>query len=401
MNRPTSVNVQVAASIAIFLVLSLSSSPARAQDLWNSNTPYVASSSSWGSGWDSGGWNNGGWNTDWQGASSGNRQWTLGISGTNTDTGVVVDQVANNSAAARAGINRGDTIVSVDADRVGLVAGKVFELGDELNHHADSGGRVQLLIQDGRSLRLRSIVAQMSDRQAGLAGTLLVPGGRLPSDAVVSVQLENVSRPHYVVRNGEISFRVPPYSSNQIPFNLNYDPNYIVASDTYRVRASVTSGGRLIYETRQPAYVLTQGNPSSVQLRLDPPSYVAATGATNVNQGGVFTAGYANYDYISQQVTAAYERYLGRRPSAMELAAWHQVPDTQYRLSRLPLELMGSQEYYDRTGNNNLVWVRQVFGEVIGRTPTALELDQWMRRFSELGYSRTTLLEQMKSITKS
>jgi len=82
----------------------------------------------------------------------------------------------------------------------------------------------------------------------------------------------------------------------------------------------------------------------------------------------------------------------------MELAAWHQVPDVEFRLTRLPLELMASQEYFDRVGDNNLVWTRQVFGEIIGHTPAAVELDQWMRRFAELRYSRTEVLNQMQSV---
>lgn len=88
-------------------------------------------------------------------------------------------------------------------------------------------------------------------------------------------------------------------------------------------------------------------------------------------------------------------------PSSLELAAWHQVPDVEFRLSRLPQELMASQEYFDRVGDNNSVWIRQVFGEVIGHTPTALEFDQWMRRFADVRYSRMEVLKQMQSVADS
>ena len=43
--------------------------------------------------------------------------------------------------------------------------------------------------------------------------------------------------------------------------------------------------------------------------------------------------------------------------------------------------------------------IRKVFGEIIGRTPSALEFDQWMRRFAELRYSRMEVLNQMQSIS--
>jgi uncharacterized lipoprotein YbaY len=324
------------------------------------------------------------------------KKWRLGVDGTNTDVGVMVNQVTANSPAARSAIKPRDMIVTVAGDQVGRVGGKVFELSEELNHHADSRGLIELLVQDSQTMQLRTVRVQLEDQPAGLSGVLTVTEGTLPTDAVVTVKLENITRPHYVVRNGEYSFRPPIYSGGRIPFTLNYDPAYVLATDTYRVRAQITSGGRTIFDTRQPQLVLTQGNPNTVTLALTPAAYINVSGSNN---GTVLTAGYVNYDAISQRVTADYERYLGRPPSAMELAAWHQVPDIELRLQRLPLELMASQEYFDMVGNNNVVWIRKVFGEVIGRTPTALELDQWMRRFADVRYSRMEVLNQMKSIS--
>ncbi len=368
-------------------------SPIQAQDALGPTNTYAPVSASWGSGWGTN------WGGDrWPGAAGSSKPWSLGVDGTNTQAGVIVNRVWPNSAASSAGISQSDVIICVGGDQVGQVGGRVFELSEELARHADPRGSVDLLIQDGRSLRLRPLRVQLGVEQSGLTGTLLLPSGRLPADAVVTIQLENISRPQYVVRNGEYSFRPPPYSTGPIPFTLNFDPRYIFSGDTYQVRAYVTSGGRTIYDMPRPQYVLTKGNPSSLQLRLAPAAYMNVGSASNGNNGGVITAGYANYDVISQRVTTAYEQYLGRRPSAMELAAWHQIPDIEYRLTRLPLEIMGSQEYFDLVGDNNVVWVRKVFGEILGRTPSALELDQWMRRFSELRYSRMELLNQMKSV---
>jgi uncharacterized lipoprotein YbaY len=352
-----------------------------------------STTSNWGSGWGSE-WNGNGW----CGVTTG-KQWSLGINGTNTRTGVLVNQVSPNAAAARAGINARDIILCVAGNQVGQVEGKVFEVSEELNRHADSSGRIPMLIQDSRTLQLRPLIVQLDSQQGGLSGSLTVRNGTLPANALVTVQLENVSRPHYEIRNGATSFRAPSYSTTEIPFSLNFDPNYIFPGDTYRVRAFVTSDRQTIYDTTQPQYVLTQGNPSTVRLMLNPVSYSPAGAVVGSGTGAVVTAGYANYDAIGYRVTAAYERYLGRIPSAIELAAWHQIPDIEYRLGRLPLELMGCQEYYDIVGNNNVVWLRKVFTEVIGRAPSAPEIDQWMRRFSELGYSRMELLNQLQSVS--
>jgi uncharacterized lipoprotein YbaY len=310
---------------------------------------------------------------------------------------VIVEQVSPGSAAARAGIGVRDVILCVAGRQVGQVEGKLFEISEELNRSADASGRVPLLVQDARTLQLRPFVVQLDDRQGGLNGTLAVQDRALPANALVTVQLENVSRPHYVVRNGATSFRTPSYAATEVPFSLNFDPRYIFPEDTYRVRAFVTLDGRTIYDTNRPPDVLTRGNPKTVRLALSPVSSPAGDLAGS-GSGSVVTAGYASYDAISQRVTTAYQRYLGRSPSNIELAAWHQLPDIDYRLGRMPLELMASQEYFDLVGNNNVVWVRNVFNEVIGRVPSSTELDQWMRRFGELRYSRMELLNQLQSV---
>lgn len=362
-----------------------------AQDFW-SNPQGSSAASSWGLG------SGASWNSNWYQPSGSSKQWKLGINGTNTEAGVSVDQVTANSSAARAGINPRDRIVCVAGSQVGKVSGRIFEISEALNRNADSTGRVSMLVQDGRSLQLRAVLVQLEDQQSGLSGTLSVRGGTIPPNSLVTVQLENVSRPLFQIRNGEYSFRIPNYSTGELSFTLNFDPSYIFSSDSYRVRAYITSNGRTLFDTDQPPYVLTNGNPNSVRLLLSPVSYSAANGAAGTGNV-VVAAGYMNYDSIRQQVTAAYQRYLGRPPSSIELAAWQQLPDIQYRLSTLPLELMGTQEYFDRAGDNNAIWVEKVFREIVGREPTATELDQWMRRFADLRYSRMELLRQLNSQT--
>ncbi len=58
-------------------------------------------------------------------------------------------------------------------------------------------------------------------------------------------------------------------------------------------------------------------------------------------------------------------------------------------------QFLGSQEYFDRTGNNNIVWMERVFTEITGRVPTAAEMDQWMRRFASVSYSRSEILREL------
>jgi uncharacterized lipoprotein YbaY len=392
MNRYFPMPTPASGLFVLSIVCLVSAGSLHAQYLGDNQ--LASTTSSWGSGWGSD-WSGNGWSHTNSG-----KQWTLGISGTNTTTGVIVDQISPNSAAARAGINLRDVILCVAGRQVGQVEGKLFDVSEELNRNADASGRVPLLIQDSRTLQLKPMTVQLDDRQGGLSGALYVRDRGLPPNALVTVQLENVSRPHYAVRNGAISFRTPSYAATEVPFSLNFDPRYIFPEDTYLVRAFVTSSGRTLYDTTQPPYVLTRGNPKTVRLMLAPVSFSSAGDLAGTGSGSVVTAGYASYDAISQRVTTAYQRYLGRSPTTIELAAWQQLPDIDYRLGRMPLELMASQEYYDLVGNNNVVWVRTVFNEVIGRVPSTTELDQWMRRFADLRYSRMELLNQLQSVAR-
>lgn len=368
-------------SCALSLLLIPSSlSPAANWANWDSQSPVTSSSSSdWGRQWNG---------DSWLGSSGMNQGWRLGVTGDNTNTGVLVRQVNANSPAARAGILSGDLIVCVAGDQVGRVGNQVYDLGEELNHHTDSSGNVLMLVHSRRSGQLNPMQIRLDNQRGGISGTLQVRGGTLPQNSVVTVQLENVSRPFYVVRNGRYSFRLSSFNLGEIPFELNYDPNYISNNDTYRLRAYITDGGRTIYDTAQPPFVLTKGYPNTARIELRPMNYYS---------GGVQTAGYNPADSYTTQIESAYRQYLGRLPTSVELAAWYQTPDLGFRVQRLPMELMATQEFYDRMGGNDYAWLQRVFQEVAGKQPSSFEMDSWMRRFSELRYSRMELLNQLQA----
>ena len=140
----------------------------------------------------------------------------------------MVRQVMRDSAAARAGVVPGDVIVCVAGDQVGRVGNQIYDLEEEVSRHATSRGRVSMLMMDRRLGRLRSVNVQLGTRVSGLKGTLsVVDGRRLPMDAVVTIRLENQSRPSFQVRNGETSFRLSSFGVGNVPFQLNYDTRYI------------------------------------------------------------------------------------------------------------------------------------------------------------------------------
>ncbi len=368
-----------------FLCLALANHVAMGQTRWDANTldrdrglAFGTQSSSWLGG-------------DWLGTQNQQpRRWRLGVTGDNlpTGTGVLVRQVSSGSSAARARIEPGDLIVNVGGFQVGMVEGRLYDLAEEINRRADISGMVTLVVQDHNTGQLASVPIQLDNHDSRLTGGLTYrERSPLPIDAIVTVQIENVTRPYYTVRNGTTQFR--PVPGANIPFEIAYDASYINAQDTYQVRASISSGGRTILDTPQPQRVLTGGAPNKVQLVLAP---VPGQG------GGVITAGYPNYNSIDDRLTAMYRKFLNRDPLPLELAGLRLMPGIDSRLETIPLDIMAGQEYYDMTGNNNAVWLERVFSQIVKRPPTQSELQQWLQRYAQLGNSRTDLLRQLYSV---
>lgn len=380
----------VCSTICLWMVsLPWLSSMAFAQSGWDTSAGRVRTDAALSPGSD---WQG----SDWLGTAQNNRpKWNLGVTGDATELGVAVQSVAPNGAAQRAGIEVGDVIINVDGFQVGMVEGRLYDLNSELTRRADLTGAVALLVQDRRTLRLARVRVQLDGDELSLQGNLLVDSRNpIPSDAIVTVQIENLTRPYYRVHRGQTSFRAQGGTS--VPFKIHYDPAYIYPQDTYQVRAFVTANGRTVLDTPVPQTVLTRGNPSRVNLRLQ---RLPQTGLVSNDQGtpGVVTAGYPNFNQIDEQFTAMYRHYLSRDPQPIELAVLHNTPSINERLRTFPLELMAGQEYFDAAGNNNQVWFEKVFEEIVKKRPSDAELAQWMQRYAELGYSRTELLRQLYS----
>ena len=91
----------------------------------------------------------------------------------------------------------------------------------------------------------------------------------LPDDAVVEVKLLDVSLTD--VEAVTISEQtIANLGQVPIPFELLYDPQDIDPRNTYRVQARITNGGDLIFINTSAFLVLTQGNPSTVEVIVEP-----------------------------------------------------------------------------------------------------------------------------------
>lgn len=91
----------------------------------------------------------------------------------------------------------------------------------------------------------------------------------LPPDAVLEVRLSDVSRQDVAAPVIAETTVVPAGRQVPIPFELHYDPRKIEPNRTYAVRATIHSPGRMMFTTTTSYPVITQGNPTRVNLMLD------------------------------------------------------------------------------------------------------------------------------------
>jgi putative lipoprotein len=92
----------------------------------------------------------------------------------------------------------------------------------------------------------------------------------LPPQAVVEVQLQDVSLADAAAK--VIAEQKFTLGNRQVPlpFTLKYDPGKIDLKHSYAVRAQISTAGELKFATDQVYKVITQGNPSKVDLILKP-----------------------------------------------------------------------------------------------------------------------------------
>ncbi|MGH7562865.1 MAG: YbaY family lipoprotein [Gemmatimonadota bacterium] len=112
-------------------------------------------------------------------------------------------------------------------------------------------------------------IARTADDESVLRGSVAYRERvALPLDAVVEVQLLDVSAQD--VAAPVIAETTIASDGRQVPFpfEVRYDPGRIHPDRTYAVRATIHSGGRMIFTTDTAYHVITRDNPTRVDLWL-------------------------------------------------------------------------------------------------------------------------------------
>ena len=340
------------------------------------------------------------------------KQWKLGVVVRNTDLGAIVQTVEPNSAAQTAGIIPGDSIIAVSGTRIGEFDGRVVDIGEEIKRYVDSLGRVPLLIQDSRTRALRASVVTLTSTATALSGSVsLADRGSLPLGSVLTVQLQNLTRPFYEVAGGKTVLKAE--GTGPFRFDLFIDPRYLTPSDQYQLTAFVSSNNQVVYNLRQPVLVPVQGLNQLYNLALErpyspPPASVATTpnsfpansftaNSFNPAGAGVVTASLPAATSLPGQVSTdalnqVFVSLLGRQPSSRELIAWQDYMQQGHTLNEVAAKIMASPQFRERYATDQ-AYVQQVIQTLTGKLATSNDVNYWVGRMTALGSPEKMIAE--------
>lgn len=320
------------------------------------------------------------------------RPWKLGVVVRNTDIGAIVQTVEPNSAAQVAGIIPGDNIIAVSGTRIGEFDGRVVDIGEEIKRYVDGAGRVPLLIQDSRTKTLRASVVTLASAATALSGTASIADrSSLPPGSVLTVQLQNLTRPFYEVAGGKAVIKaegVGPFR-----FDLFIDPRYLTPTDQYQLTAFISWNNQVLYTLRQPLLVPVQSINQQYNLSLDR----AVTTATATPAGGVVTASLPASPSLPGQVSTdalnqVFVSLLGRQPSSRELIAWQEYMQQGHTLNDVAAKIMASPQFRERYATDQ-AYVQQVIQTLTGKLATSNDVNYWIGRMQTLGSPEKMIAE--------
>jgi hypothetical protein len=90
-----------------------------------------------------------------------------------------------------------------------------------------------------------------------------------------------------------------------------------------------------------------------------------------------------SYEYYANFVTAAYQRYLGRTPAASEVNGWVGIMQHGLTDEQLEAGFIGSPEYIANHGGAGAGWVRGMYQDLLGRTPSDDEVNAWVNHLNQ------------------
>lgn len=305
------------------------------------------------------------------------RRFTLGVEVRNLETGVQVVRVIRDSPAERAGIDRGDVILTVGGYQVGYVNNRLYDLGDEVAARIDGQGRALLLVQQGQSGRLANTVVDLYGGGSGgggfpqiiIEGTVSVPPN-LPVGRGGWVTLRILDVTHANWKDVVISSHtLPGVTRFPAPFQIELDASQLDPRHRYAIDAQLFDQTSRFVSRPEMLGDLRDGR---VRVRL-------------------------TVDNRQPRVNPStwYQQYLGRPPTQREEAAWLEHLQRGYTPEDIEAQILGSSEAYERRRNDPAVLARDAARAAGAQSLDADRLRRYTEELSRPGVSRGDVIKRM------
>ena len=310
--------------------------------------------------------------------------WSLGAYIRNLDVGVQISDLVAGGSAEKFGLERGDVIVAVGGYQVGYVGNRLYDATDEIRKRVDqSTGKVVVLVLDSRDHDLKNITFDLNAAESALSGAIaLRDNAYLPADAILEVQIRNLSKPYQEVYGGRALSRVS--GSGPFPYTIRFDPNYIDSRDQYQLMTTVSVNGQPTYFASQPIPAPAPGRVTEVPMTVDRIGVVLAGGTTPTQVG---------YPPDQNAVRQLFVQILGREPMQNEMQAWLEFLSKGRTIDEARVSLLASPQFYELAFNDPTRFVQRLY-QVAGRQATQQDIQRWLTRLQQFQGVRSLLAKE-------
>lgn len=288
--------------------------------------------------------------------------YTLGVQVRNTPVGVDLLAVQPGSAAALAGLEAGDTIVTVAGQQVGLVGERLHDVGDEIARRV-AGDGVNLLVRNHRSGGLVNVPVRFSVAARRTVSGQVSSRQNLPVSrtAVLLVSVLDVTAPQW--RDVAISQEAVP-ATGRFPVTYRLDVPPLDPSHRYALAARVDDNGRTVLRVPAPVPIAPFEGAVRVDLTLEP---VQPPGGPSLQP--------------RDQIDAWIRAYLGRPPRPFEVEFWLADLQRGKALVNVQAGILASTELFERQRRDRDLYVAEVHRLLTGRQATAADMAALRSRY--------------------
>ncbi len=314
------------------------------------------------------------------------KDWKLGVYVQNTDAGAVITQIAPGSAGQAAGLQPNDIIVAVGGARIGNFDNRIIELADEIRRSTDAYGRVSLLVFNSRLRSLAALAVSMNSTSSTLTGVVVTRDrSSLPYGSILNVELQNVSKPYYVIAGGKSATRAE--GNGPFGFEIHFDPRYIDPRDQYQLIASISVGNQIAYGLPQPILVDVNNLGQPLNLVLEQASGGFAFSNPNNSVGNpvnVVNVGYP-VSFGPAQLNELFMQVLNRGPSTREIEAWRAYLNQGNSPNDLKVKLISSSQFRERFAYNDAAYIDRMIQALKNRPSNQQEVAFFTGRLQQTG----------------